>query len=606
MKYHNIIRIGDIVKFKTDTDFNLSDFPTISDSFHNIINNCIEKNYELKVRDIVYPNYSSFNYRDATKFKEYFPKGYAFLSYKDLVEEDNPDTPTTWISPYLVDIRLLEKIHDASEDEFYNLTDNTNPNYGRKVIITSDKDKLRKIIRENQSLNFARRRSNIDPYIDQIAGSVVKISYTPYAPDDYDIDWEYDDYGYTEFEVDPADEKYKYIGTMFYTKGSTASIISSDMIESFWYEGYEEPERDIIESCRRCGSDYTMTTTERTRLDEEDVNLCPECRKREYVAPYHRYAPKLDFKMTEEEKTCSSLNVSTESTLVPDIVRNNTKFNKFLGTEIEVAFGGEDNRNAAEAMSYMNYDKDNEFKEFNIYASHDSSIDRGFELITQPMTMNRHNELRKNYENMFKWLVSKGYRAHNSNCCGLHVHFSRNYFAENNGECDTTTEEANISKLLYIVEKYWSEIVLFSRRNYNSLVRYAKKIDKNPKDFIADWNKTDDHEGRYYSINLTNKDTIEFRMFKGTLNINTYFATLEFVDKLTTMVKEHTIEELQRMSFEEFLTPLALEYYNSRKNKFEEGGGSVEEVRQEIANYEATHNIDDVLNDDTSNWTVSF
>lgn len=574
MAKSKLICIGDTVKFN-DELYSLSEAKliekldsiySVSNDLKSVIVNCIKKDYELVVRDMVLPEYADF----ITEYTEYFPEGYAFLSYKELVPEDDEATPNTWIYPYLIDIRLLKKVKDASESEFYLLTSPYNDNRDREVIITNDKEKLRKILRENPIFGNGRM-SEIDSYINRIAGAVVTPSHRAYAPDDYDTDWTYDSYPYDEFEANPRNDVYRYVGCIFYTtRRSATPMISIDMIESFYYDGYEEPERDIEVCCDRCGSVYTITTKENRELSTEDRNLCPGCRKREYIAPYHKYSPTIDFKMTKEEAK----------------LKTDVNFNKFLGAEIEVAFGGEINSNAANAMKFMNYE-DGEFKEFNIYASHDSSIENGFELITQPMTMARHAELRKNYEDMFKWLVvKKGYRAHNSNCCGLHVHFSRNYFAEDvNGEYSEIVEEANISKLLYIVEKYWGEIVLFSRRNYNTLERYAKKIDTKPKDFIADWNKTNDHEGRYYSINLTNRDTIEFRMFKGTLNANTYFATLEFVDKLITVVKNSTVEELQKMAFEDFLTPLALEYYNSRKDKygFDEDTNTLEEIKEIIA-----------------------
>lgn len=35
------------------------------------------------------------------------------------------------------------------------------------------------------------------------------------------------------------------------------------------------------------------------------------------------------------------------------------------------------------------------------------------------------------------------------------------------------------------------------------------------------------HGSRYTCVNLTNADTIEFRMFRGTLKLNTLIATLQ-------------------------------------------------------------------------------
>ena len=38
--------------------------------------------------------------------------------------------------------------------------------------------------------------------------------------------------------------------------------------------------------------------------------------------------------------------------------------------------------------------------------------------------------------------------------------------------------------------------------------------------------------GRYTAVNLTNADTVEIRMFRGTLKLNTLKATLQMVNHL--------------------------------------------------------------------------
>ena len=38
--------------------------------------------------------------------------------------------------------------------------------------------------------------------------------------------------------------------------------------------------------------------------------------------------------------------------------------------------------------------------------------------------------------------------------------------------------------------------------------------------------------GRYTAVNLTNSDTVEIRMFRGTLKLNTLKATLQMVNHL--------------------------------------------------------------------------
>ena len=54
---------------------------------------------------------------------------------------------------------------------------------------------------------------------------------------------------------------------------------------------------------------------------------------------------------------------------------------------------------------------------------------------------------------------------------------------------------------------------------------------------------------RYYAVNLQNEDTVEFRIFRGTLNYNTFLATLQFVYNLCHMVKSISVADLQKISF---------------------------------------------------------
>ena len=59
--------------------------------------------------------------------------------------------------------------------------------------------------------------------------------------------------------------------------------------------------------------------------------------------------------------------------------------------------------------------------------------------------------------------------------------------------------------------------------------------------------------GRYVSLNLENKETIEFRIFRGTLKYNTLIATLEMVNEICTVCAQLTEEEMQDLSWIEFV-----------------------------------------------------
>ena len=63
----------------------------------------------------------------------------------------------------------------------------------------------------------------------------------------------------------------------------------------------------------------------------------------------------------------------------------------------------------------------------------------------------------------------------------------------------------------------------------------------------------DECDGRYNCINLQNEATIEFRIFKGTLNPSSFFATLELVNNICKFALSHTADEVNAMSWSDLL-----------------------------------------------------
>src|SRR5690606_4775831 len=79
--------------------------------------------------------------------------------------------------------------------------------------------------------------------------------------------------------------------------------------------------------------------------------------------------------------------------------------------------------------------------------------------------------------------------------------------------------------------------------------RYGLDDGETPEDLRAKARRC----GRYYAVNLTNRATIELRLFRGTLKLETFFATLEFADYLAKTAINSTNEEVQHLTWEEFV-----------------------------------------------------
>lgn len=226
----------------------------------------------------------------------------------------------------------------------------------------------------------------------------------------------------------------------------------------------------------------------------------------------------------------------------------------YLGVELEIdkcpdRNGGEVSEKLQELMG-ANF----------MYYETDGSIEHGFECITQPATFGYHYKKLKNYQNAFKYLISNNYRSHNTNSCGLHVHVNRNYFE-------------NIDSHLFVLkvfDKFWDELKTFSRRSDDSLSRWASKYDESPESII---NSNEDIFDRYKCINFLNSNTIEFRIFKGTLNPNSYFSCLKLINNICVMSNQFANKDIkfEDIKFEDFLTDDYMKDYwkhvNNLKNR---------------------------------------
>lgn len=142
------------------------------------------------------------------------------------------------------------------------------------------------------------------------------------------------------------------------------------------------------------------------------------------------------------------------------------------------------------------------------------------------------------------------YQSHRAGTCGLHVHVSRAAFGVTEAE-----QDAAIARILYFVEKHWEELLKFSRRTPQQLERWAARYGyKEQLRDILDHAKKGYGAGRYTCVNLTNTDTIEFRIFRGTLKLNTLIATLQLVDRICDVALFLSDEEIKAMSWTTFVT----------------------------------------------------
>jgi hypothetical protein len=232
---------------------------------------------------------------------------------------------------------------------------------------------------------------------------------------------------------------------------------------------------------------------------------------------------------------------------------------RFMGVELEIDKGGKEEKQAKELYGIANGNGEH------IYIKHDGSLNNGFEIVTHPMTLDYHRN-QMPWKSLIERALELNYLSHDTDTCGLHVHINRDCFGE-----DPITQEIAISKVLYFVERFWRELLLFSRRTQAQLEQWAKRYgyEESPVDILC---KAKRGNGRYMCVNLENYATFEFRIFRGTLIYNTLIAALQLVDEICNIASSMTDDELIRVEWRDFTRqidtgkyPELIDYLNEKK-----------------------------------------
>lgn len=285
---------------------------------------------------------------------------------------------------------------------------------------------------------------------------------------------------------------------------------------------------DITVVCCRCGQ-RVFNGDSFVDDEDEDYAYCYDC--------YHR------------QKHIHSYHYKPEPIFYGDGSR-------YFGVELEVDGAGEDNNNAKAVCEIANAASSL------LYCKHDGSLNDGFELVTHPMTLDfQHHNMP--WQDILMKLKQMGYYSHQASTCGLHCHINRTAFGEDEAEQDEV-----IARILYFFEKHWEELLKFSRRTKSQLDRWAARYgyDESPKEIL---NCAKGGFGRYTCINLTNRNTIEFRMFRGTLKYNTLIATLQLINRICDVALFLSDDELKDMSWTTFVIgctqPELIQYLKERR-----------------------------------------
>lgn len=205
---------------------------------------------------------------------------------------------------------------------------------------------------------------------------------------------------------------------------------------------------------------------------------------------------------------------------------------RYRGIELEIDKGGEDTDKAKRVQDIVGS---------LAYIKHDGSLHNGFEIVTEPCSVDYHKDSFP-WDKVTRKCIEMGYQSHKAQTCGLHVHMSRLGFGR-----DYNEQDLNISKLLLMFEINWDKLVTFSRRSGGDLSRWANRygITHDEKELLNHAKRS----GRYFAVNLQPSNTVEIRIFRGTLKVSTIIASIQLCDVFNELAMTKTIDEVRLVNF---------------------------------------------------------
>lgn len=290
---------------------------------------------------------------------------------------------------------------------------------------------------------------------------------------------------------------------------------------------------DHYGTCEECGETFHSDDLNY----HNDCQYCDSCMPKGVIMGYHD-RPRLVFHRD-----------SDDFSTLDGIVRN-FRENFFIGTEIEIANDDMSDKQLNEVAEELY----NDIGEDRIFFNYDGSV-CGFECITHPAHFNKFKSW--DWERFFRTVNNNDF---DTNGCGVHIHVSRKGLGR-----DESEQDMNIMKILFFMEKFWESVVKFSRRDIDRIEQWAK-----PYNYNADTEKIPDlqqkirdgRHDRYHSVNLTNRETIEFRIFNGTVSKSELLAAVDFVYYLCLNAIQMDVNEIQDKKFRDFFAGADETFWN--------------------------------------------
>lgn len=295
----------------------------------------------------------------------------------------------------------------------------------------------------------------------------------------------------------------------------------SYFVDEYWVYGGDT--RNLCSDCRydnyyRCEECDDLVPNDEVCWGDDDQPYCPNCVERhcrgENVSCYEH---------TDGETFWLDDGTPVDSwRLTPEQRRM-----LYFGIELET----DDNDN----VNALADDLMNEFGYSRLVCKEDGSLSSdGLEIVSQPMTPLYHLNSGM-WRRISEIVLAHGGKSHDAGNCGLHIHGSRDFFKDHDA----------VYRLDRLFHRFKDELVNFSRRTdfsychlYDDDLHEIEDVEERK----ATWKEKKVYEGRYVAINDSNTDTVEFRLWRGTLNVETIRATIEMTAALAIVANSMSDE----------------------------------------------------------------
>jgi hypothetical protein len=235
----------------------------------------------------------------------------------------------------------------------------------------------------------------------------------------------------------------------------------------------------------------------------------------------------------------------------PDAIFHSTNDDErlFFGIEIEVE-ARDDLRDSAEYAHQL------EALDL-AYLKHDGSLNNGFEIVTHPMS---HDFFKNEASDFFR--VMEGLRSQqgirvkswDTRTCGLHIHISRTGFSSGSHQHRflnlVYTNPDFYSTLAGRTSDQWAKFTDIYQREYKRDAN-GERIFHEDTGYEIETKRTFKHKldmerssDRYSAVNTLNRETLEMRIFRGSVNSDTIKSQLDLAHASVEYTRNLTVQDV--------------------------------------------------------------